>query len=118
MSYLPSTKIGYFQNGLCNVCPGMSQCAGLRKEAIQSAKQHPRHADSLIHIIANEREQQYTREGFKWTWQRLVNKGLESSVINERFTFHDLRAKAGSGAEDNEQKTFRLCERYDSKKGT
>ena len=74
------------------------------KEAIQSAKQHPRHADSLIYIIANERGQQYTSEGFKCNWQRLMNKALETGVINERFTFHDLRAKAGSDAEDNAQK--------------
>jgi len=73
------------------------------KEAIQSAKQHPRHADSLIYIIANERGQQYTSEGFKCNWQRLMNKALETGVINERFTFHDLRAKAGSDAEDNAQ---------------
>ncbi|MFA5922568.1 MAG: tyrosine-type recombinase/integrase [Methylococcaceae bacterium] len=74
------------------------------KAAIQSAKQHPRHADSLIYIIANERGQQYTSEGFKCNWQRLMNKALETGVINERFTFHDLRAKAGSDAEDNAQK--------------
>ena len=74
------------------------------KDAIQSAKQHPRHADSLIYIIANERGQQYTSEGFKCNWQRLMNKALETGVINERFTFHDLRAKAGSDAEDNAQK--------------
>jgi integrase len=74
------------------------------KEAIQSANQHPRHADSLIYIIANERGQQYTSEGFKCNWQRLMNKALETGVINERFTFHDLRAKAGSDAEDNAQK--------------
>jgi len=74
------------------------------KEAIQSAKQHPRHADSLIYIIANERGQQYTSGGFKCNWQRLMNKALETGVINERFTFHDLRAKAGSDAEDNAQK--------------
>ena len=74
------------------------------KEAIQSAKQHPRHADSLIYIIANERGQQYTSEGFKCNWQRLMNKALETDVINERFIFHDLRAKAGSDAEDNAQK--------------
>ena len=48
------------------------------KEAIQSAKQHPRHADSLIYIIANERGQQYTREGFKCNWQRLMNKALDT----------------------------------------
>jgi hypothetical protein len=88
------------------------------KTAFLSAKQHPRNAERLIYNIANERGQQYTGEGFKCNWRTLMNKALENGEINERFTFHDLRAKAGSGAEDNEQKTFRLSERYDSKKGT
>lgn len=33
-----------------------------------------------------------------------MNKALEEGLIKERFTFHDLRAKAGSDAEENAQK--------------
>jgi integrase len=94
------------------------------KAAIESAKHHPRHADSIVYIIANERGQQYTSEGFKCNWQRLMNKALETGAIKERFTFHDLRAKAGSDAEENAQKllghasattTRRVYERKPSK---
>lgn len=72
--------------------------------AIQSAKQQKRYADSIVHIIANERGQPYTSAGFKSNWQRLMNKALSTGILKKRFTFHDLRAKAGSDAENNAQK--------------
>ena len=71
--------------------------------AIKSARKQKRHADSVVHIIANERGQGYTSNGFKTNWQRLMNKAIESGTLKERFTFHDLRAKAGSDAEGNAQ---------------
>ena len=38
--------------------------------------------------------------GFQTAWQRLMATAIETGAITERFTFHDLRAKAGSDAED------------------
>jgi len=38
----------------------------------------------------------YTPDGFSSNWQRQMNKALENGVIRERFTEHDIRAKAGS----------------------
>ncbi|MBE0434828.1 MAG: tyrosine-type recombinase/integrase [Methylomicrobium sp.] len=73
------------------------------KTAIQTAKKQKRHADSVVYIIANERGQPYTSSGFKSNWQRLMNKAIETGAIKDRFTFHDLRAKAGSDAEHNAQ---------------
>jgi len=55
------------------------------------------------YIIANERGQGYTSNGFKSNWQRLMNNAMESGIIKNRFTFHDLRAKAGSDAKGNAQ---------------
>lgn len=72
------------------------------KNAIDMAKSHPRQADSL-YIIANEKGQPYTSSGFKSNWQRLMNNAMKRGVIHERFTFHDLRAKAGSD-HDNAQR--------------
>lgn len=34
----------------------------------------------------------YRETGFKTMWQRLMNDALAAGVIEERFTFHDLRA--------------------------
>ncbi|MCG8430391.1 MAG: tyrosine-type recombinase/integrase [Candidatus Omnitrophica bacterium] len=42
----------------------------------------------------------YSVGGFKSIWQRLQRKALETGVISERFTFHDLRSFAADRAED------------------
>ena len=73
------------------------------KEALKSARDQKRVADSAVYIIANERGQAYTSNGFKSNWQRLMNKAIETGAIKNRFTFHDLRAKAGSDAVGNAQ---------------
>lgn len=33
----------------------------------------------------------YSEPGFKAMWQRLMQKALDEKIIEERFTFHDLR---------------------------
>jgi integrase len=40
-----------------------------------------------------------TTSGFDSIWQRAMKKALDLEVIKERFTEHDLRAKAGSDVE-------------------
>lgn len=42
----------------------------------------------------------YTDEGMSTKWQRLIDAAMEKGVITERFTFHDIRAKAVSDEED------------------
>jgi integrase len=34
----------------------------------------------------------YKDEGFKSAWQRLMKDAIAAGVVQERFTFHDLRA--------------------------
>jgi integrase len=34
-------------------------------------------------------------------WRRTMDKAVEEERLVERFTFHDLRAKAGSDSEDD-----------------
>ncbi len=43
-------------------------------------------------VIHNQAGTPYTSSGFKSIWQRLMNEWVEAG--HERFTFHDLRAKA------------------------
>lgn len=38
----------------------------------------------------------YTSEGFRACWQRTMRRAMRKGVLEERFTFHDLRAKAVS----------------------
>ena len=42
---------------------------------------------------------QYTSDGFRTLWHRAMTKAKESGLA-ETFTFHDLRAKAGSDSRD------------------
>lgn len=48
----------------------------------------------------------YTADGFKSIWQRLMNEWV--ALGHERFTFHDLRAKAVTDLEDQGRKASNL----------
>lgn len=45
----------------------------------------------------------YTGEGFRAIWQRGMRKALARGLIKERYTFHDLRAKAVSDSKSIEE---------------
>jgi integrase len=49
-------------------------------------------------LFATSTGAKLTSSGFQTAWQRLMATAIERGVITERFTFHDLRAKAGSDA--------------------
>lgn len=49
-------------------------------------------------VVCKRNGQQYTADGFRSIWDRLQRKAAEKGM--ERYTFHDLRAKAGSDSED------------------
>lgn len=51
-------------------------------------------------LVCTPRGQRYTSSGIQTAWQRLQTKCLQNGVISERFTFHDLRAKARSDGDD------------------
>lgn len=65
------------------------------KDAIKHARSLPGDIKSMW-LIHNRQGQPYTTDGFRANWQRHMKKALEDKIIGERFTFHDLRAKAGS----------------------
>lgn len=57
--------------------------------------------------LVNRQGQPYTSDGFRTLWDKAMRKAVEASRPSEkeeptlqRFTFHDLRAKAGSDSED------------------
>lgn len=66
----------------------VKQCKGLTKVV------------SHTHLICNQKGKAYTSSGFKTMWQRAMNDAMETGVINERFTFRDLRPKAASDHSD------------------
>ena len=69
------------------------------RAAIDQALNIERTASSFW-VFATSTGTRITSSGFQTAWQRLMNTAIEKAVIKERFTFHDLRAKAGSEAED------------------
>lgn len=52
------------------------------------------------YVIRTRRGTPYTSEGFAAAWQRLMNKAQKRGLIQERFTFHDLRAKSVSDSKN------------------
>jgi integrase len=49
-----------------------------------------------LYLLRTQGGKRYSARGFSAMWQRLMTKALKKQVIAERFTFHDLRRKAGS----------------------
>jgi integrase len=71
-------------------------------------------------LICNLQGKPFTESGFRSNWHRLIQTGLKGRkrkngvitlepVIKEAFTFHDLRAKSGSDAEDVQEANDRLA---------
>jgi len=55
------------------------------------------------YVVRTRKGRPYTSEGFRAVWQRTMNQAMRKKVIQERFTFHDLRAKSVSDSETLEQ---------------
>lgn len=53
-----------------------------------------------VYLLVGRQGQRYTPDGFRAMWQRVQRKAMEQDLIDKRFTFHDLRAKAASDSED------------------
>lgn len=66
-------------------------------DAIERAKQlgSEKKVRSMA-LIVNRSGSSYTLSGFESVWQKVMATALKKELIKERFTFHDLRAKAGS----------------------
>jgi hypothetical protein len=56
-------------------------------------------AITSVYVVFNSRGQPYTSSGFKSMWQRAMNEWEKAG--NQRFTFHDIRAKAVSDLLDD-----------------
>ena len=52
-----------------------------------------------LYLFSTRQGQPYTSDGFRSIWQRVMKKAMETGVIKERFTEHDIRAKSGTDAD-------------------
>lgn len=51
-------------------------------------------------LLSTEDGKPYTSDGFRTMWHRSMGKALEDGSLQKRYTFNDLRAKAGSDSRD------------------
>jgi len=65
------------------------------RKCVNTARLLPRPIRGL-YLFCNRFGQPYTSSGFKTLWQRTMTKAIQEGVLTERFTFHDIRAKASS----------------------
>lgn len=54
-----------------------------------------------FNLICNRRGNQYSPYGFRSIFVRLQQRAIKQSIIKERFTFHDIRAKGATDAADD-----------------
>lgn len=55
-----------------------------------------------VWVICDASGQRINPETFRTAWGRLMRRALDAGAIEQRFTFHDLRAKAGSDSATGE----------------
>jgi integrase len=71
----------------------------LRWAVEQAGKLQPDGIGSLW-VVAQRDGKPYSESGFMTAWQKHIRRCHTEGLIAERFTFHDIRAKAGSDAKD------------------
>ena len=54
-----------------------------------------------MYLLCTRKGKRYASSGFQAMWRRLMKRAVETSLIAERFTFHDIRAKAASDCDDD-----------------
>lgn len=95
------------------------EVTGGLSEAIERAK-NARPVDISPFLFCNKYGKSYVNEdkadpsGWNSMWQRFMERILEETKVKERFTEHDLRAKAASDA-DSLEKARALLQHADSK---
>lgn len=68
--------------------------------AVEQAGALPKSGTHSLWIVAQHNGQPYSSSGFQTAWQKHIRSLHERGIVAERFTFHDIRAKAGSDAKD------------------
>lgn len=71
------------------------------RAAVDEALALPREGVASTYLIVQRNGQPYSSSGFQTAWQRHIRACHKQGLIGERFTFHDLRAKAGSDGSDD-----------------
>lgn len=67
---------------------------------IELAGNLPEQGKASLYIACQRNGQPYSESGFQTAWQKHIRKCFKDGLVAERFTFHDLRAKAASDGKD------------------
>lgn len=67
---------------------------------MEQANKLPDQGIASFWVVCQRDGQPYSESGFQTAWQKHIRKCHQQGLIAERFTFHDIRAKAGSDAKD------------------
>lgn len=67
---------------------------------IEQASKLPATGIGSLWLVCQLDGKPYSESGIQTAWQKHIRKCHETGLIEERFTFHDIRAKAGSDAKD------------------
>jgi len=97
------------------------------KECVDTIKAMPRPISSMWLFCGTKGQPYINDEGytdsFNGKWRRFMNKALSKTDLKERFTEHDLRAKAASDSDSLEfaqslldHKSMKMTQRYRRKK--
>ncbi len=88
-AYISKTK----QNVVYQWTPALNQ-------AIQNARRIKRPVTGL-YLFCTRRGQPYSVSGFSSIWHRKMNAAIDKGILSERFSDHDIRAKAASDVDAN-----------------
>lgn len=56
-------------------------------------------AKNTVYLFSTNQGKPFTSSGFQSNWQKLLVNAINSKVISERFTFHDIRRKTATDLE-------------------
>lgn len=62
-----------------------------------------------VYLIVNRSGEPYTRMGFGCVFRKFKAKAMKEGLLSESFTFHQIRAKAATDAEEQGLDPQRLC---------
>jgi len=84
------------------------------RKCVEAVKKLPRAKVHSFNLFPSRRGTALTYNGFSTIWERTMKKAISEGLIQEKFTFHDIRAKSSSDT-DNRQNASELLGHSDTR---
>lgn len=72
------------------------------RDCVEKIKKMPRSIIYSMTLFCNKKGGTLTYDGFSTQWHKTIKKALADGLIKESFTFHDIRAKSSSDAQNRQ----------------